>query len=87
MNNLNPYKLHWTNERRMPDELVQILNDPDVPEDLRRELLRAQEELEERGAVSYPTESRIDYYIDKYKDYIATYLSKKNEGGKVPRTC
>ena len=83
MNNQNPHKLHWTNERRMPGELVQILDTPDVPKDLRRELLRAQEELKERGAVSYPIESRIDYYIDKCKDYIATYLSKKNEEGKA----
>jgi len=85
MNNQNPHKFHWTNERRMPDELVEILNAPDVPEDLRRELLRAQEELKESGAVSYPTESRIDYYIDLHKEYIAAYLSKKTEKeGKAP---
>lgn len=79
MSKQNPHKLHWTNERRMPYDLVQILNDADAPEDLRKELLRAEEELKERGAVTYPTESRIDYYIDKHKDYIEMYLSKKQQ--------
>ena len=71
------HRFHWTDEHRMPDDLVQIMNDCNAPADLRRELLEAKEELEERGAATYPTIARISYYIDKNKDYVEAYLRRK----------
>jgi len=71
---MNLYR--WTDERRMPDMLLQLLSVPDVPADLRKELLQAYQEIEERGAVTYPTKARVEYYLHQYQDYILELVKK-----------
>jgi len=39
----------------MPDMLLQLLKIPNIPADLRKELLQAYKEVDEGGAVTYPT--------------------------------
>ncbi len=71
---MNLYR--WDDERRMPDMLLQLLSIPDVPEDLRKELLQAYKEVEELSAVTYPTKARVEYYLHQYQDYIAELVKK-----------
>lgn len=61
----------WTDERKMPDELVQLLQRDDLPEDLRRELWEACNEIEQYGAVTYPTKARIEYQLHEHSDYLS----------------
>jgi len=68
----------WTNERKMPDMLLQLLNIPDIPEDLRKELLQAYKEVDEGGAVTYPTKATVEYYLYQHQEYISD-LVKKSE--------
>lgn len=67
---------HWTDERKMPDVLLQLLSVPDVPEDLRKELLQAYKEVEQLGAVTYPTKARVEYYVHQYQDHILELVKK-----------
>ncbi len=66
----------WTDERKMPDILLQLLEVPDISEDLRKELLQAYKEVEEGGAVTYPTKTRVEYYLHQYQEYIAELVEK-----------
>lgn len=70
----------WTNERMVPNQLIQLLNIPDLPDELREEIKRASRELEESGAVTYPTKARVEHYLYKYREYL-TALYKDNQGG------
>ncbi len=67
---------HWTDERRMPDMLLQLLSVPDVPEDLRKELSQAYKEVEQLGAVTYPTKARVEYYVHQYQEHILELVKK-----------
>jgi hypothetical protein len=69
----------WTDERKMPDTLSELLGVTDIPEDLRNELLRAYKEVEERGAVTYPTKARVEYYLHHYQGYISELVKKLEE--------
>ena len=66
----------WTDERKMPDTLSELLRVPDIPEDLRKELLQAYKEVKESGAVTYPTKARVEYYLYQHRDYIAELIKK-----------
>jgi len=66
----------WTDERKMPDMLLQLLNIPNIPEDLRKELLQAYKEVDEGGAVTYPTKARVEYYLCQYQEYISELVEK-----------
>jgi len=66
----------WTDEREMPDILLQLLGVPDIPQDLREELLQACKEVEEDGAVTYPTKARVEYYLHHYQKYISEIVKK-----------
>ena len=67
---------HWTDERKIPDMLLQLLSVPDVPEDLRKELLQAHKEVEQLGAVTYPTKARVEYYVHQYQEHILELVKK-----------
>ena len=60
----------WTNEREVPAELLSLLNAQGLPDELRREIVQAQKEVDSYGAVAYPTKSRVAYYMHKYADFI-----------------
>ena len=66
----------WADERKIPNALVELLSVPDVPEDLRQELLKAQKEVEQLGAVTYPTKARIEYYVHQHQEYILELVKK-----------
>ena len=63
---LKRYKLHFTDEGYISKELHSLLDRTDISDELRSELLRAEEELNEQGAVTYPTQARIDYYLHQW---------------------
>lgn len=69
----------WTDERKMPETLSELLRIPDIPEDLRKELLQAYKEVEERGAVTYPTKARVEYYLRQHQGYISELVKKLEE--------
>ena len=69
--------MYWVNERAVPSELLELLNIPEVPNVLRAEIIRANDEVERQGAVNYPTKARIEYYIHKYQDLLET-ISESN---------
>jgi hypothetical protein len=66
----------WTDERKIPDMLLQLLKVPTIPEDLRKQLLQAYKEVDEDGAVTYPTKARVEYYLNKHKEYISELIKK-----------
>ena len=66
----------WADERKMPETLSELLKIPDIPEDLRKELLQAYNEVEEGGAVTYPTKARVEYYLHQYQGYISELVKK-----------
>jgi hypothetical protein len=56
--------------------LLQLLKVPNIPEDLRKELLQAYKEVGEDGAVTYPTKARVEYYLNKHKEYVSEIIKK-----------
>ena len=66
----------WIDERKMPDMLLQLLKVPNIPADLRNELLQAYQEVDEDGAVTYPTKAKVEYYLHQYHNYILELVKK-----------
>jgi len=59
--------MRWINKRKVPSELLELLDIPSVPNELRAEIIRANNEIERYGAVNYPTKAKIEYYLQKYR--------------------
>lgn len=59
--------MRWINERKVPSELLELLDIPSVPNELRAEIIRANNEIERYRAVNYPTKAKIEYYLQKYR--------------------
>jgi len=70
----------WIDERKMPDMLLQLLMIPNIPADLQKELLQAYKEVDEVGAVTYPTKARVEYYLYQYQKYISELVKKLKKG-------
>lgn len=66
----------WADQRRVPDILLQLLKVNDLPEDLRHEMLQAYKEVEEGGAVTYPTKARVHYYLHQHQEYLGELVKK-----------
>ena len=66
----------WIDERKMPDMLLQLLKIPNIPADLRKELLQAYKEVNECGAVTYPTKTRVEYSLHQHQEYISELVKK-----------
>ena len=66
----------WIDERKMPDTLLQLLMIPNIPADLQKELLQAYKEVDEGGAVTYPTKARVEYYLYQHQEYISELVKK-----------
>ena len=66
----------WIDERKMLDMLLQLLKIPNIPADLRKELLQAYKEVDEGGAVTYPTKARVEYYLYQHQEYISELVKK-----------
>lgn len=60
----------WTDERRVPDVILRLVDIPALPEELRKEILLAASEVEQRGAVTYPTKARVEYYLHQHNEYV-----------------
>ena len=69
--------IYWVNEREVPFELLELSDMPTVPNELRAEIIRANDEVDKYGAVNYPTKARIEYYLHKYQDLLDTLLEVK----------
>ena len=69
----------WTDERKVPEVLLQLLEVPDIPEDLRKELVQACKEVKEDGAVTYPTKARVEYYFHYYHENVSALIRKLEE--------
>lgn len=55
--------MKWVNERRIPEELRNLLQEPNLPEELQASILQAIDEVEQRGAVTYTTKARVEYHL------------------------
>lgn len=60
----NPF---W--EREYLDNLIPLLDVPDLPPDLRREIMLASKEFSERSEITYPTIARIKYYAHQHSAF------------------
>ena len=69
--------MHWANERGVPTELLELMDITEVPNELRAEIMRASDEVEKQGAVSYSTKARVEHYLHKYQDLLDTLLGNK----------
>jgi len=58
------------------DVLLRLLGTDSLPDDLRKEIVQAATEVEEHGAVSYPTKARVEYYLHQHKDVIAQIVEE-----------
>jgi hypothetical protein len=56
----------WINERKVPEELLALLDDPATPKELWMLITIAQDEVKSRGAVTYPTKANIETMILNY---------------------
>jgi hypothetical protein len=68
----------WTDETTIPDWVNDLLLVPQLPENLKHDLQKAINEVNELGAVKYPTKARIDYWLHQYHDYLSKILSKED---------
>ena len=60
----------WSNEREVPQEIIDLLELTDLPAELRQAIDSAMCEVAEYGAVTYPTIGNIEFYIfNKYRAY------------------
>jgi len=67
---------YWSNEREVPQEIVELLELKDLPDELRHEILKANDEVTKNGAVTYPTKGNIEYYIfNKYCNFFKNLYS------------
>jgi hypothetical protein len=64
----NRDRLLWVDERIILDKVGKLVTNPNTPELLRNEILKAEQELNQFGAVAYPTISRIQFYIHKFAE-------------------
>jgi len=70
-------KIYWVNEHEIPSKLLELLDIPKVPNELRAEIMRANDEVERYGAVSYPTKAKVEYYMHKYQGLLGTLLGNE----------
>ena len=63
------YRYHFVNERKIPRSVLNLLNDPNLPKDPRKAITQARDELSQTGAVTYPTASRVEYYLKQYESH------------------
>lgn len=68
----NPF---W--DKEFLNELIGLLDIPDLPDDLRREITLASKELSDRSKITYPTIARIEFYRHKYQAFFDD-LKKRN---------
>lgn len=68
----------WTNEREVPSEIIELLEIPDLPTELKQEILNARNEVDSRGAVTYTTKARVEFYIHKYQGFLERLLDENN---------
>jgi hypothetical protein len=66
----------WTNEYEVPEELLALLDIPETPSELWKEIVKACDEVENQGAVTYPTKARVEFYIHKYSDLLTRLLGQ-----------
>jgi hypothetical protein len=73
----------WIDERSMPEELIALIDNPYTPEDLRKDSLAAQVEIEHAGAVGYVTKANIErglYHLsDAQKERIQSYYDQSRD--------
>ena len=65
----------WTDERSIPDWLNNLLEISELPMELRNDLLNAKKEVDELGAVNYPTKARIEHLLHKHHKLLSDILS------------
>lgn len=69
----------WTNEYEVPLELLALLDISETPSELWKEIIKARDEVEAQGAVTYPTKARIEFYIHKHNDLLVRLLSQQQD--------
>jgi len=68
----------WINEREVPAELLALLDLPDLPSELWQEIVKAKDEVTNHGAVTYVTKARVEFYVNKYADFLSA-LGEEHE--------
>ena len=56
----------WIDERSLPSELEALIDDPATPEELWKEIVRARDEIDGQGAVTYSTKARIETLYTRF---------------------
>ena len=59
--------MKWSDERKIPEELVSLLQETTLPKELRVSILQAINEVEQNGAVTYTTKARVEYYLHQFR--------------------
>ena len=53
----------WRNERKMPEELEELLNNTETPKDLWVLIAKARDEIRDYGAVTYTTKTNVENHL------------------------
>ncbi|MDO9334571.1 MAG: hypothetical protein Q7T57_08640 [Dehalococcoidales bacterium] len=68
----------WINEREVPVELLELLGVTGLPIELKQEILNARSEVDSRGAVTYTTKARVEFYVHKYQGFLERLSDENN---------
>jgi len=60
---------YWTNEYEVPQELLELLYEPTLPVELRILIKKAKDEVDNQGAVTYPTKANIENKMHEYSQF------------------
>jgi len=69
--------MNWINENEVPPDLLALLDIPETPSELWKEIAKARDEVEQQGAVTYPTKANVEFYIHKYNDLLIGLLGQQ----------
>jgi hypothetical protein len=72
-------KFFFENEGVLDDRLRSLLLLDDLPGPLKEQILLAQNEIDQSGVISSPTQENIEYYFDYYFDTILELVEKYRE--------
>jgi len=75
----------WSDERNMPMELIELFELEGIPEDLKLEIEKANNEIYDYGAVTYITKANIEHLIHKNYYYLKKLADKAEAQEEVKK--
>jgi hypothetical protein len=68
----------WSDERNMPMELIELFKLEGIPEDLKLEIEKANNEIYDYGAVTYITKANVERLIHMHFNFLQKLVDEIN---------